>query len=136
MGLGLSGFASMYHTAHDEMQAQGLVDFTGASAAGSALYLAVLGAALLLGSSRAPVALACLSPLLVGSLAFVASLWRHDPYRGARTVYVIAGEFGNGDERKRHLGDKYSAAQKRVNEILGALARARPPWTSTRWPAR
>lgn len=33
---------------------------------------------------------------------------------------VIAGEFGNGDERKRRLGDKYSAVQKRVNEILGA----------------
>lgn len=33
---------------------------------------------------------------------------------------VIAGEFGNGDERKRRLGDKYSAVQQRVNEILGA----------------
>ena len=33
---------------------------------------------------------------------------------------VIAGEFGNGDERKRHLGDKYAAVQRRVNEILGA----------------
>ncbi len=33
---------------------------------------------------------------------------------------VIAGEFGNGDERKRRLGDKYSAVQRRVNEILGA----------------
>lgn len=33
---------------------------------------------------------------------------------------MIAGEFGNGDERKRRLGDKYSAVQRRVNEILGA----------------
>lgn len=33
---------------------------------------------------------------------------------------VIAGEFGNGDERKRRLGSKYSAVQNRVNEILGA----------------
>ena len=32
---------------------------------------------------------------------------------------VIAGEFGNGDERRRRLGDKYSAVQRRVNEILG-----------------
>ena len=32
------------------------------------------------------------------------------------------GELGNGDERKRRLGDKYSAVQKRVNEILGAAA--------------
>lgn len=32
----------------------------------------------------------------------------------------IAGEFGNGDERKRRLGSKYSAVQNRVNEILGA----------------
>ena len=33
---------------------------------------------------------------------------------------VIAGEFGNGDARKQALGSKYSAVQKRVNEILGA----------------
>ena len=33
---------------------------------------------------------------------------------------VIAGEFGNGDERKRRLGSNYDAAQRRVNEILGA----------------
>ena len=33
---------------------------------------------------------------------------------------MIAGEFGNGDERKRRLGSNYSAVQKRVNEILGA----------------
>lgn len=33
---------------------------------------------------------------------------------------VIAGEFGNGDERKRRLGNKYLAVQQRVNEILGA----------------
>ncbi len=33
---------------------------------------------------------------------------------------VIAGEFGNGVERKEALGDRYSAVQSRVNEILGA----------------
>lgn len=33
---------------------------------------------------------------------------------------VIAGDFGNGDERKRRLGDKYVAVQRRVNEMLGA----------------
>lgn len=33
---------------------------------------------------------------------------------------MIAGEFGNDDERKEALGDKYSAVQSRVNEILGA----------------
>lgn len=32
---------------------------------------------------------------------------------------VIAGEFGNGDARKRALGDRYSEVQARVNEILG-----------------
>ncbi len=32
---------------------------------------------------------------------------------------VIAGEFGNGDERKRRLGTDYAAVQARVNEILG-----------------
>ena len=33
---------------------------------------------------------------------------------------VIAGEFGNGDERRRRLGSNYDAVQRRVNEILGA----------------
>ena len=32
---------------------------------------------------------------------------------------VIAGEFGNGDARKRALGDRYAEVQARVNEILG-----------------
>ena len=32
---------------------------------------------------------------------------------------VIAGEFGNGDERRRRLGADYAAVQTRVNEILG-----------------
>ena len=31
---------------------------------------------------------------------------------------VIAGEFGNGDERRRRLGSNYDAVQQRVNEIL------------------
>lgn len=31
---------------------------------------------------------------------------------------VVAGEFGNGDERKRRLGSNYDAVQRRVNEIL------------------
>lgn len=33
---------------------------------------------------------------------------------------VINGEFGNGEARKAALGDKYSAVQARVNEMLGA----------------
>lgn len=37
---------------------------------------------------------------------------------------VIAGEFGSGDARKNALGDKYDAAQKRVNEILSGTASA------------
>lgn len=31
---------------------------------------------------------------------------------------VIAGKYGSGDERKKKLGDKYDAVQKRVNELL------------------
>lgn len=31
---------------------------------------------------------------------------------------VIAGEFGNGDERENALGSNYSVVQKRVNELL------------------
>ena len=31
---------------------------------------------------------------------------------------VINGEFGNGEERKKALGDKYDAVQQRVNKIL------------------
>ena len=33
---------------------------------------------------------------------------------------VINGEIGNGDARQAALGDKYSAVQPRVNELLGA----------------
>lgn len=36
----------------------------------------------------------------------------------AMAQHVIAGEFGNDDERKRRLGDRYSAVQRRVNEML------------------
>ncbi len=32
---------------------------------------------------------------------------------------VIAGEFGNGDERKRRLGTNYAAVQAIVNRKLG-----------------
>lgn len=31
---------------------------------------------------------------------------------------VLAGVYGNGDERKQKLGDRYEEVQKRVNEIL------------------
>ena len=33
---------------------------------------------------------------------------------------VIAGKYGNGEQRKQALGSNYSAVQARVNEILGA----------------
>ena len=33
---------------------------------------------------------------------------------------VIAGKYGNGEERKQKLGNLYIEVQKRVNEILGA----------------
>lgn len=32
---------------------------------------------------------------------------------------VISGKYGNGDSRKKALGSRYEAVQKRVNEILG-----------------
>lgn len=32
---------------------------------------------------------------------------------------VIAGEFGNGQERKDQLGSNYAVVQRRVNEMLG-----------------
>lgn len=31
---------------------------------------------------------------------------------------VLAGKYGNGDARKKALGDKYNEVQKRVNELL------------------
>ncbi len=31
---------------------------------------------------------------------------------------VIAGKYGNGEDRKKELGDKYAEVQERVNEIL------------------
>ncbi len=32
---------------------------------------------------------------------------------------AIAGEFGNGDARRRALGANYDAVQARVNQMLG-----------------
>lgn len=31
---------------------------------------------------------------------------------------VIAGKYGNGNERRRRLGANYDAVQKRVNQLL------------------
>lgn len=36
---------------------------------------------------------------------------------------VIRGEYGNGDQRRAHLGGLYDAVQARVNEILGFKAK-------------
>ena len=36
---------------------------------------------------------------------------------------VIKGEFGNGDERKKNLGDLYPIVQNEVNEKLGCSYR-------------
>ena len=38
--------------------------------------------------------------------------------RDALADYILAGKAGSGDARAAHLGDYYSAAQERVNEIL------------------
>lgn len=35
---------------------------------------------------------------------------------------VLAGKYGNGDERKARLGDLYSAVQRKVNELVGGKA--------------
>ena len=40
---------------------------------------------------------------------------------------VIRGNWGNGEERRRRLGNRYSAVQARVNEILGVGKPAPPP---------
>jgi hypothetical protein len=40
---------------------------------------------------------------------------------------VIRGLWGNGEERKRRLGNRYSAVQARVNEILGVGRSAPAP---------
>lgn len=39
---------------------------------------------------------------------------------------VIAGQYGNGQERKDALGSNYSAVQKRVNEILAGQSTPQP----------
>ncbi|WP_418968438.1 N-acetylmuramoyl-L-alanine amidase [Alloscardovia omnicolens] len=39
---------------------------------------------------------------------------------------VIRGDYGNGDERKRRLGQNYSAVQARVNEILSGKPSPKP----------
>ncbi|MEW6859878.1 N-acetylmuramoyl-L-alanine amidase [Trueperella pyogenes] len=49
---------------------------------------------------------------------------------------VIAGEFGNGEERKTRLGSQYGAVQARVNEILaGRPAQPNPAAPATPAPA-
>lgn len=44
---------------------------------------------------------------------------------------VIAGRYGNGDARKVALGDKFSAVQARVNELLSGIANAAGTSTGT-----
>lgn len=44
---------------------------------------------------------------------------------------VIAGKYGNGEARKKALGDKYAAVQKRVNELT-----ASPDITKPKQPAK
>ena len=43
---------------------------------------------------------------------------------------VIAGKYGNGAERKKALGDKYEAVQKRVNGILKGTSTPKPAESS------
>ena len=38
---------------------------------------------------------------------------------------MIAGKYGNGDDRRRALGANYDRVQARVNEILGAGSKPR-----------
>lgn len=40
---------------------------------------------------------------------------------------VIRGEYGNGDQRRAHLGGLYDAVQRRVNEKLGARSTPTAP---------
>jgi hypothetical protein len=47
---------------------------------------------------------------------------------------VIRGNWGNGEERRRRLGNRYSAVQARVNEILG-VGKPTPPPTPAPPPA-
>jgi beta-mannanase len=39
---------------------------------------------------------------------------------------VIAGQYGNGEDRKNALGDNYNAVQARVNEILSGGSTSAP----------
>ncbi|MGN8903975.1 hypothetical protein [Collinsella sp. HCP28S3_E5] len=39
---------------------------------------------------------------------------------------VIAGEFGNGEARKKALGSNYAAVQARVNQLLGVSSKQAP----------
>lgn len=48
---------------------------------------------------------------------------------------VIRGEYGNGDERRSRLGDKYDAVQRRVNEKLSGKQPAKPAPKPTPKPA-
>lgn len=37
---------------------------------------------------------------------------------------VLAGRYGNGEERKRRLGSRYAEVQRRVNELIAGKAPA------------
>ncbi|OCA93596.1 hypothetical protein ACU21_09280 [Actinobaculum suis] len=37
---------------------------------------------------------------------------------------MLAGRYGNGEERKRRLGARYAEVQKRVNELIAGKAPA------------
>ena len=35
-----------------------------------------------------------------------------------KIILTLTGDYGNGEERKRHLDSYYSVVQRRVNEML------------------
>lgn len=50
----------------------------------------------------------------------------YDDYVDRMANRVIRGEYGNGNERRRNLGEDYNDIQNRVNEKLGYSKRYPP----------
>ncbi len=79
VGLGTSGYASMFRTARDEMQEKDLADLRGSLYAGYAVFLLGILLALALGINDVRLMTILLTAFVFGAFLFVAMLWKRRP---------------------------------------------------------
>ena len=110
----------------ERFQATGMVEVFGSSYAGNAANLQN-GDILVSSTHAAVVASGAREPNGSGGVSTGGSAGGSDI--DALAQAVISGRYGNGDDRRAALGDKYDAVQARVNELLTGTVNA--PGTST-----